>query len=344
MPFVLQNMFSTLVECANFVFQVYTKMQEENKLEFIIKTDSSKQKVDLDGMSLEAAKAFSVLFSSVVNIIRLNDDREGIKINIKSGSLVLEATGTEEQIENIQEDLTAIISSKSDNKALVKEWRTIQELFKANGLAYEANIYTGKNIHSVFEALKTGKKLRAKPKFITLKSSLVFMTGKLIAVGGSNPNIHLEQTNGNRITIGCTETNAKKANRFLYEKIRISCWLKKGGDEEKYELCDSYWNDQQYDILNRFLTKFMSITNEIDQLKFIHYTSRDYLDIKDYGSFRKFLRLFIHESTDVNILKTILIVSQAFKDHEQLKEMRNDIKILFEKKIREYNRKKQSIK
>jgi len=317
-------------------------MEEENKLEFIIKTDSSKQKVDLNGMSIEAAKAFSVLFSSVVNIIRLNDDREGIKINIRSGSLVLEAIGTEEQIENIQEDFTKIISSKSDNKALVKEWRTIQELFQANGLAYEANIYTKKTKESVFDSLKTGKKLRAKRKFLPLKSSLSFMTGKLIAVGGTNPNIHIEQTNGKRITISCTEKNARKANRFLYDDIRISCWIKKSGNEEKYELCDSYWDDQEFSYLSGFLSKFMSISNEIEQLKIIHYTSRDYLDAKNYSNFRKFLRLFIHDSTDINILKTILIITQAFKEHDKLKEMRNDIKILFDKKIREYNRKQNS--
>lgn len=315
-------------------------MQEENKLEFIIKTDSSQQKIDLNSMSIEAAKAFSILFSSVVNIIRLNEDREGIKINIKSGSLVLEATGTEEQIENIQEDFAEIISCRSDNKALVKEWRIIQELFQANGLAYEANIYTKKTKNSVFDSLKTSKKLRAKPKYLPLKSSLIFMTGKLIAVGGFNPNIHLEQTNGTRITINCTEKNARKANRFLYDRIRISCWIKKGGNEVKYELCDSYWDDKEFNTLSGFLSQFQSVSNEIEQLKFVHYTSRDYLDAKDYGNFRKFLRLFIHDSTDVNILKTILIVTQAFKDHEKLKEMRNDIKVLFDKKIREYYRKK----
>jgi len=314
-------------------------MEEENKLEFIIKSDSANQSIKLDGMSIEAAQAFSILLNSVVNIVRLNEDREGLKIHIKPGSLVLEATGTQEQIGSIQYDFNEIIANKSDNKLLVKEWRTIQQLFQANGLSYEANIYAGKEKKSVFAPLKVGKKLRAKPIFTPLKSSLAFMTGKLIAVGGSNPNIHLETKDGKRLTISCTEQNAKKANRFLYDQVRISCWIKKGATEDKYELCDSYWKEEEFLSLERFLAHFLSIKNEVEQLKFIHYRSRDYLDEKDYPNFRKFLRLFIHDSTDVNILKTILIITQSFKEHEKLKEMRNEIKNLFDKKIKDYNRK-----
>jgi hypothetical protein len=72
----------------------------------------------------------------------------------------------------------------------------------------------------------------------------------------------------------------------------------------------------------------------------LHYKCRDFLDVQDYGGFRRFIRLFNHESTDVNILKTILIITQSFKEHENLKDMRKDIKDLFDKKMKEYKRAK----
>lgn len=311
----------------------------ENKLEFIIKKDSAANDVELEGMSYEAAKAFSIIFNAVLNIIHLSDKREGVKIQIKPGSAVLVAEGSLEQIEEIQDSFNDIINFKSENKHLIKEWRSIQNLFLANGIQYEANIYLNDIKTSVFVPLKTGKKIRAKPVNTPLQSSLRFMTGKLIAVGGTNPNIHVEDPEGNRITIACTEKNARKANRFLYENIRISCWIKLYNKEEKIELCDSYFEDGEFNMLKSFHENFLATANEIDQLKLLHYKSRDFLDVKNYGHFRKFLRLYIHESTDVNILKTLLIVTQSFKTNDSLKEMREAMKIIFDKKIRIYNRK-----
>ncbi|RYE27483.1 MAG: hypothetical protein EOP45_01045 [Sphingobacteriaceae bacterium] len=312
----------------------------ENKLEFIINKDSTKNKVELDGMSVEAASAFSVLLNSMVKIVQANPNNEGLRIQIKSGSAVLIAEGTEEQIEEIQENFTDILNFKSSNKELVGEWRAIQSLFLANGLEYEANIYKKNQKTSILPHLKSSKIFRSKPVSTPLKSSIKFLQGKLIAVGGSNPNIHLEDSTGKRITISCTEVNAKKANRFLYDKILISCWVKAGGQDERYELCDSYWKVEDFRSLESFIKEFAVTSDEINQLKMLHYKCRDFLDNKDYGSVRKFIRLFNHDSTDVNILKTILIITQPFKDHERLKDMRQGLKELFEKKMADYKRKK----
>lgn len=313
----------------------------ENKLEFIINKDSANNKVELDGMSVEAAAAFSVLLNSMIKIVRLNADNEGLKIQIKSGSAVLIAEGTEAQIEEIQENFNEIISFKSANKQLVSEWRNIQKLFQANGLDYEAHIYTKDSKTSILTSLKARKALRSKPVSKPFTPTIRFMSGKLIAVGGNNPNLHLEDEPGARVKIiNCTEERAKKANRFLYERAFISCWVKIGAEDERLELCDSYYNESDFNMLNTFITDFLSTSNEINQLKMLHYKCRDFLDVQDYGGFRRFIRLFNHESTDVNILKTILIITQSFKEHENLKDMRKDIKDLFDKKMKEYKRAK----
>jgi len=313
----------------------------ESKLEFIISKDSTHRDVELDNMSIAAANAFSVLLTAALNIVNLNEDKEGVRIQIRPGSAVIAAEGSDSQIAEIEHNFNEVIYHKSSNRELVNGWREVQKLFHANGLEYSATIIRGERQLSIFDTLKRSKKLRTKPLSLPITSSIRFLTGKLIAVGGANPNIHLEDENGKRLTISCTETSAKKANKFLYDTILISCWVKSVGGDPRYELCDSYWDQRYFNDFKNFIDEFSSTVNEVEQLKKIHYKCRSYLDVKDYGSFRKFLRLFLHESTNVNVLKTILIVTQSFKNHERLGEMRESMRILFDKQLRVQSKRKE---
>jgi hypothetical protein len=190
----------------------------ENKLEFIISKDAAHRDVELDGMSINAARAFSILLSATISIVQLNDDSEGVKIQIKTGSAVIVAEGSENQIAEIEQNFNDVIQYKSSNKELVIGWREVQKLFHANGLEYSANIFRNNQKISIFNTLKTSKKLRARPVSYQINSSIRFLEGKLIEVGGANPNIHIEGPDGKKLTINCTESSAKKANRFLYKK------------------------------------------------------------------------------------------------------------------------------
>jgi len=311
-----------------------------NKIEFIIRKDANKVDVKPESMSIEAAKAFSILLSSTANILALTLNSDDVEIKIKTGSLVLVAESTDDKIEEIEENFIQILNKKSTNKELVSEWRNIQNLFSQNGLTYEANIIRNNQVNSVLNDIKYSKQFRAKPTKSNYNTSIKFLNGTLLAVGGKSPNIHIESQDKKRLTINCSEKSAKKANKFLYDEIHISVWVRKVDEGVKYELCDSYWRDDPYADLEVFIEEFESAENEIKALKILHYKCREFLDKKDYTNFRKFIRLFIHESIDVNILKTILIITQPFKEHEKLKEMREDLKNLFNKKIDEYRRRR----
>lgn len=313
----------------------------DSRLEFIISKDAAHRDVHLESMSINAARAFAVLLTATIDIVKLNDNSDGINIQIKPGSAVIVAEGTDEQIEELENNFNDVIHYRSSNKELVSGWREVQKLFHANGLEYAANIVRANKTTSIFNTLKISRKLRAKPVSYKISNSIRFLEGKLLAVGGTNPNIHLERIERKPLIISCTETSAKKANKFLYEKIYISCWVKSGKEEEVYQLCDSYWDRKHYDDFEKFLEEFSNTQNEVDQLKKLHFKCRQYLDAKDYGSFRKFLRLFIHESTDVNILKTLLIVTQPFKQNERLGEMRETMRLLFEKQLKIQRRRKE---
>lgn len=76
------------------------------------------------------------------------------------------------------------------------------------------------------------------------------------------------------------------------------------------------------------------ITEEIEPLDKIHQKCRYFLDQHDYLNFRKFVRFFINENTDANILKTILIITRPFKKHASLKKTREKIKEIFDKQMK----------
>lgn len=304
----------------------------QSRLEIKITKDINEKDIDLKAMSLRAAQSFLLLFESITKIVELTPENKEIKIQITSGSAVIAAEG--ETVTKAKKEFEKILENKSTNKELVEQWRRIQTVFTANGLQYEANFFVKGERTSFYDVLRNRKSLRAKPiaskKFTT---ELEFLTGKLIAVGGKNPNIHVEVDGKALPPVACTEMNASKAKAYLYQTILFSAWVKESQGNKRYTLCDSYANEKIYGELKSFITEFYS-SEQIGALKTLHYQCREYLDNQDYGKLRKFLRLFVHDTTDINILKTILIVTQSVSEHERLKIIIETIQELFDKKFK----------
>jgi hypothetical protein len=310
----------------------------QNKLEIKILKDSGENDVSLMAMTLEAAKAFLIIVESITKIVELTPNNEQPKIQITSGSAVVTIEG--EMIEEIKQEFDQILKSQSSQKELVEQWRRVQKVFAANGLHYEANFFQQGEKIPIYDALKNRQKLRSQPiKKKKLQTTLTFLSGKLIAVGGKKPNIHIEtkqddDSNEERITIACTEANAGKAKVYLYQTIRCSLWRQNSGGRKQFILCDSYHTEDIFLELQSFV-KEMFEQNEIEALKCLHYRCRDYLNEQDYGRLRKLLRLFTHESTDINILKTILIITQSVKHQERLKSTIDMLQTLFDRQLGE---------
>jgi hypothetical protein len=310
----------------------------QSRLEIKITKDVSEKDVDINAMSLQAAQSFLLLFESITKIIELTPDNNDIKIQITSGSAVIAADG--EKVAKVKHEFDKILENKSTNKELVEQWRRVQSVFAANGLQYEANFYEKGEKYPFYDTLRNRQKLRTRPvsskKF---KTELEFLAGKLIAVGGKNPNIHVEVDGKALPPIACTEGNASKAKAYLYQTIRFSAWAKEVSDTKRYTLCDSYANEEIYGELKSIIVELFS-TEQIEALKKVHYQCRDYLDNQEYGKLRKFLRLFAHESTDLNILKMILIVTQSVTENERLKITIETLQKLFDKRFKILNKKK----
>ena len=307
----------------------------ENKIEFKIIKDSSGQKVDLSNMSLEATTSLVTLLTSLTNIIKLNPDADKVTIQIVEGSARLIAEAPEPLIEQFEKGFADVLQHTSGDKELVDNWEAIQSLFKKNGLEYEANFYRNSVKTSVHKLIKSSKRFRIKTTRRKSNSDfeLVFITGKLIEVGGKKPNIHIIGLDEIAITVNCEESEARKVNAFLYNQVKVSARRKKKPDGDyQYSFCDNYVNDDIYNDFQNFIVHANS-QDEMECLIQVHNKIRDYIDAENFGVLRKFLRLYNHMSYDVSTLKTILVVTKSLKQHQEISELRGSIKALLEQKI-----------
>lgn len=288
----------------------------------------------MDNMSIGVSNALLTILKATTRIVELTPDSKNIRICVKEGSAVVSIQGP--AVEAVRKQFTQIVERRSFNKELVEEWRSIQTLFSSNGIQYEASFMIGNSSTSIVDSLKSKKQFRTKRKIRPPVSlNIVFITGKLIAVGGKNPNIHIENEKNDRIVISCTELGANKAKAFLYKKIMVCSWCTKAPGHDKFELCDSYW-ENQVDLFNEFrdfVSRLSKAKDEIDSLKMLHYKCQEILKEQDYKKFRKFLRLFNTEKQDINILKTLLIVSRPFANQDNIKPIFQEIEQKFKKKF-----------
>jgi hypothetical protein len=308
---------------------------DDHKLEIKITHDNSQKEVELDAMSIAVAKAFIILVNSLTRIVELTPGSRNAKISIKKGSAAVSVEGA--SVEIVEENYRQILEKQSSNKELVDEWRKIQNLFSKNGIQYEANFYTKSRKLSILDQLKNSKKLRTKrAEKPPVETNIEFLSGKLIAVGGKKPNIHIETLESIRATISCSEAKANKAKAFLYNTILLSVWKSGSSDSPKYDMCDSYFESQKptYDDFAGFIFNLKNSANEIDSLKLIHYKCQEILKSQNYGVYRKFLKLFLTDKMDANVLKTLLIASRPFQENERISPIFQELNRLFDDKMR----------
>lgn len=305
----------------------------EDKLEFRITHDTKDQKIEMDNMTIEVSKALTAILQATTRIVELTPNNKKLRICVKEGSAVVSMQGP--VVESVQKQFNQILEKKSSNKELIEEWRSIQTLFSNNGITYEASFRIKNSVTSITESLKSSTQFRSKKiSKPPVNTNVVFLSGKLIAVGGKHPNIHIDDKEHNRVTISCTELGANKAKAYLYKDIFVSTWCTKSTDN-KYELCDSYAENQvaMYKEFRDFIAALKKAPDEIESLKMIHYKSQEILKQNQFRKYRKFLKLFNTDRNDINVLKTLLIVSRPFADQENIHLIYKEIDEKFRRKF-----------
>lgn len=297
-----------------------------DKLEFKIISDGSKR--NLEHMTLVEARAFMILYQSLVEIVNLTEGKENSKISIQSNLLSTSVEGT--VASKIKDDFDNIASSLSLDSELIRQWNNLKTLVRQNGLHFDfIHHINGKQI-SIIEKIQAAKRFHKKIERKTYSTSIKFFVGKLIEVGGTTPNIHID-LGGHKITVSCDEINATKSNNYLYKDILISVWSKKSVGNEKYTLCDVYEDEQMFLDFKTFIENIAQL-DELDALSEIHDRVQTYLEENNIAPLKRLSLLWISPLTDIQTLKTILVITKDFKLHQDYGAYRSRLLSIYDDK------------
>lgn len=310
-------------------------MEYDNNIEFIFKTDSNGNEIDLNNMPLEVAISIQEIFNSLVEIAKHESDLN-LNIGLRRGSVAQSLISDEspklEVVYNKIKD-AADSSSERDN-VYVKHLNVIYNRF-SQFEDFEVNYKNGDTSESLRPLfVRRFKERRIREKFVS-PLAISFFEGVIKDSGGDNPNFHLRLDSGAEVKIKCTSSQAKDMARMLYERINISTWSKQKSDEKnEYTFCDRYLGDsiRYYEELIPFYHELI-VANEVDSFNVIKEKLEFYFNDLNMAGAKKLIRLFLNENSTPTYLRTILILSKAFKDDEDMNEMLEAVKDLLTQKI-----------
>lgn len=301
------------------------------KLEFKITKDGKGNDIHLTSLSVEATDSLIQLLQSMKEIVANTPGAENLQIQVVKGSATVMTTPSPEIMNCFIADFQNVLDKKESNASIVSPWRQLQRLMQSNNLEFEANFYSGAVKTSVEKKIRRATEFRARPVKKVADYVIEFVKGKLIELGGKNPNIHVLR-DGVKTAISCTESDAIKVNRFIYQDIEIAVRKKTVEGIHEYSFCDFYPNSLYFEEFRSLVQ--CSIDKKIeDFLMDLHFKMKEFLDDKNFGAILKLFRLFNHTSTDVNILKTMLVITKSFSENEQLKEPRANLSLMLKAKL-----------
>lgn len=301
------------------------------RLEFAVVKNSQKQDVHLDSMNVEVAKSFMVFLDSMTKIAELQPLTSDFKIKITEGSACIAIEAPENDAEEFDQEIFNVFENRSTNKHYVDLLNKMKSTIKANGLEYRAEVVKGTVRTPIINMFRQGNPFKTQGAVRTKANyNLEFLSGKLLEVGGKKPNFHVEINNGNILTIQCSEEEAKKINRLLYQNINISVWRKTTSKSELF-FCDNYLNEDVYTDFKSFL-KINNLQEGIEKYNQIHVKIVEFITNKDFGLVKKFIQLFNHDTTENGKLRTILITLKSFKEEEVLRKTLEEIATILRQK------------
>ncbi len=302
-------------------------------IEIILKKDSEGNDIQLNMMSLSASKSLREILDALIKIVEFEKDLN-LKIGLEKGSAVQKLISDEAGHLGIvyNKILDASKGEATRENLYVNQLNVIYRNFKK---------FTDYGIYYNHDSKKEDIKPLFQRKFKNTRSranidnnfNVKFFKGILDLNGGKKPNFHIT-VNDLSYTIQCSKLEAKKVNSFLYQEINISAWIKEKKHNIEYNFCDIYAGDseQYFDELKPF---FKDLKNKkgTEPFHFISQKLESYYKQKNYAGAKKFIRIFINSFSLPTYLRTILVVSKAFKEDEYLKESLLEVEKLLSTKI-----------
>lgn len=302
-------------------------------IEIILKKDSEGNEIHLDRMSLSASKSLREILDALITIVEFEKDLD-LKIGLEKGSaaqkLISEEKGHLDVVYN--KILEAADGEPTRENLYVNQLNVIYRNFKKFG---EYGIFYNHNSEKQDIKPLFNKKFKNTRSRANLDNNfnVKFIKGVLDLNGGKKPNFHINDS-GFSYTIQCSRSEARKVNAFLYQEINISAWVKEKKTNLEYNFCDIYAGDsEQY--FDDFKSYFKELKNKkgTEPFHFISEKLESYYNKRDYAGAKKFIRIFINSLSLPTYLRTILIVSKAFKEDENIKESLLEVEKLLSTKI-----------
>lgn len=302
-------------------------------IEIILKKDSEGNEIQLNKMSLSTSKSLREILDALIKIVEFEKDLS-LKIGLEKGSLAQKLISDEDDhLEIVYNKILDASKGKATRENLYVNqlnviYRNIKK-FNDYGIYYNHDSKK-EDIKPLFQ--KRFKNTRSRAN-LDNNFNVKFFKGILDLNGGKKPNFHIT-VNGLSYTIQCSKSEARKVNSFLYQEINISAWIKENKNNLEYNFCDIYAGDsEQY--FDEFKPFFKDLKNKTgtEPFHFISEKLESYYNQKDYVGAKKFIRIFINSFSLPTYLRTILVISKAFKESDNLKEPLLEVEKLLSTKI-----------
>lgn len=303
-----------------------------DSIEIKLKKDSTGRDISLGSMSLDASKSIREILDALIAIVEFEEDLN-LKIGLEEGSAVQKIIGSDNNMQVVYNKIKD--AADGSPQRLNKYVNSLNIIYKnlESIEDYDISYKSNRGVESI-KPLFTQKFRSKRNSDVTENNfNLEFFSGKLELNGGKKPNFHLF-ANNTTYTIQCSEKQAKDVGAFLYENIKISAHAKAKKDSMEYNFCDIYVGTSE-GYFNEFKDFYTELKDKYGTQKF-HFVSNkleQFYNQKNYSGAKKFIRLFLNEFSHVTYLRTILVISKAFKNDEYLGDILSDVEKLLSKKI-----------
>ncbi len=307
-----------------------------NKLEIIL-NEANGEPVSLKSMSPEALESFLSVMSSLkaIAVAIANNNELSFSITEGSAKAVLEAPSV--PMDSIYKELDIAMKGQSEDKEVTTNLRNIQDQIKRQNFNY-GFLYKRVNQPTIdiFPTLYNSNRISLKRKKNEYEFKLIVKSGFLNQIGGNSPNYHFDFGNGEKITISCTVDDAMTINQCLYKNVQALLLCKKWYDINKR---DDYFHkiiieDEFSDKVKLFFTDYNKENDLVKKLTFMHDFIDDMFNEKLGHKMLYYLLIaFNDKNLHLSELKTLLVISKAFKNNEIITKAREAlVKTYTEKK------------
>ena len=286
----------------------------EKKIEIKLKYVDNEY-VDLKKMSVKALESFLSVTESLKNIA--DNISNEVTFSIREGSACASIHAPEPLLENIYNSMNEAISGDSEDDIVVKNLRNIQNELKNDNYSYYfkyADISLDKNI-------RQAKTITKKKSYNIYENKLAILSGFFNSIGGVNPNYHFDNGLNEKIT-DCEIADVDELKDFLYKNI--SCLVleksSKTSDKITYSHRSILTTENQKTNFRSFLRTMENSKDVFDRLEAIY----DFADNSEsrIEDLKILMKSYNDLFTDVNELKTLLILTKSLKDNSDLKKYR----------------------